>query len=82
MVWFVYIFDRAEQMKKKVRKEYLKRTRKLLKTKLCRKNLIKGKNTWAVLLVRYFEPFLKCIQTNGTKDKEIDDTAPGLTLDR
>ena len=44
---------------KKIQKEYLRRTRKLLKTKLNRRNLIKRINTWAVSLVRYSGPFLK-----------------------
>ncbi len=35
------------QMKDTTRKEYLKRTRKLLETKLSSRNLIKGINTWA-----------------------------------
>ena len=47
------------QMKDKIRKEYLRRTRKLLETKLSCRNLIKGINTWAVSLVRYSGPFLK-----------------------
>ena len=42
-----------------IRKEYLRRTRKLLETKLSSRNLIKGINTWAVPLVRYSGPFLK-----------------------
>ena len=46
-------------MKEKIKKEYLGRTRKLHETKLSSRNLIKGINTWAVLLVRYSEPFLK-----------------------
>ena len=46
-------------MKAKIQKEYLRRTRKLLETKLSRRNLIKGINTWAVPLVRYSGPFLK-----------------------
>ena len=41
------------EMKDKIQKEYLRRTRKLLETKLSSRNLIKGINTWAVLLVRY-----------------------------
>ena len=41
------------QMKDTILKEYLRRTRKLLKTKLSGRNLIKGINTWAVPLVRY-----------------------------
>ena len=46
-------------MKNKIQKEYLRRNRKLLKTKLSSRNLIKGINTWAVLLFRYSGPFLK-----------------------
>ena len=48
------------EMKEKIKKEYIRRTRKLLETKLCSRNLINGINTWAVSLVRYFGPFLKC----------------------
>ena len=47
------------EMKNEIQKEYLRRTRKLLQTKLNSRNLIKGINTWAVLLVRYSGPFLK-----------------------
>ena len=47
------------QMKDTIRKEYLRRTRKLLETKLSSRNLMKGINTWAVPLVRYSGPFLK-----------------------
>ena len=47
------------EMKNRIRKEYLRRTRKLLETKLSSRNLIKGLNTWAVPLVRYSGPFLK-----------------------
>ena len=47
------------EMKDKIQKEYLRRTRKLLETKLSRRNLIKGINIWAVSLVRYSGPFLK-----------------------
>ena len=46
-------------MKDKIEKEYPRRTRKLLETKLSCRNLIKGINAWAVLLVRYSGPFLK-----------------------
>ena len=44
-------------MKDKVKKENLKRTRKLLETQLYSRNLIKGMNIWAVSLVRY----LRCL---------------------
>ena len=47
------------QMKDKIQKEYLRRTRKLLETKLSRRNLIKGINTWAIPHIRYSGPFLK-----------------------
>ena len=47
------------QMKDTIRKEYLRRTRKLLETKLSSRNLIKGINTWAVPIVSYSRPFLK-----------------------
>ena len=47
------------KMKDKIQKEYLRRTRKLLETKLSSRNLIKEMNTWAVSLVRYSGPFLK-----------------------
>ena len=47
------------EMKNKIQKEYLRRTRKLIETKHSSRNLIKGINTWAVPLVRYSVPFLK-----------------------
>ena len=43
---------------RKIRK-YNLRTRKLLKTKLCARNLIKKINIWEVLVVRYSEAFMK-----------------------
>ena len=57
------------QMKDKIRKEYLRRTRKLLEKKLTSRNLIKGINTWAVPLIRYSGIFFK-----WTRDelKQID----------
>ena len=36
------------EMKEKIKKEYPKRTRKLLETKLSNRNLIKGRNIWAI----------------------------------
>ena len=47
------------EMKEKIKKEYPRRTRKLLETKLHSKSLIKGINSWAFLLVRYSGLFLK-----------------------
>ena len=40
---------KQEEMKEKIQKEYFKRTRMLLEAKLCRRKLIKGINTRAVL---------------------------------
>ena len=56
-------------MKDKIQKEYLRRTRKLLETKLNSRNLIKGINTWAVPLVRYSGLFLKW---TGDELKQMD----------
>ena len=47
------------EMKEKIKKVYLRRTRKLPETKLHSRQLIKGMNTWAVPLVRYSEPIMK-----------------------
>ena len=47
------------EMKDKIQNEYLRKTRKLLETKLSSRNLIKGINTWAAPLVRNSRPFLK-----------------------
>ena len=65
------------EMKDKIKKEYLRRTRKLLETKLSSRNLIKGINTWAVLLVRYSGPFLK-----GTREelKQMDQRTRKLMI--
>ena len=47
------------EMKDKIKKEYLRRTRKQLEIKLSSRNFINGINTWAVPLVRYSGPFVK-----------------------
>ena len=47
------------EIKEKSKKEYLRRTRKLLETKPSSRNLIKGKDTWAVTLVRCSGPLVK-----------------------
>ena len=47
---------KQEEMKEKINKQYLGRTRKLFETKLYSRNLVKEINTWAVLLVRYSGP--------------------------
>ena len=48
-----------EEMKEKIKKEYIRKTRKLFETKLHRRNVIKGIKTWALPLVRYSGPILK-----------------------
>ena len=50
------------EMKDKIWKEYLRRTRKLIETILSSRNLIKGINTLVVFLVRYLGTFLKWIR--------------------
>ena len=47
------------EIKEKLKKRYLRRTRKPSETKLYSRNLVKGINNWAILLVRYSGPFLK-----------------------
>ena len=53
---------RQQEMKEKIQKEYLRRARKLLRTKLYCRNLVKGINIWAVPLIRYLGLFLKSTQ--------------------
>ena len=48
----------------KITREYLRRPRKLLETKLCNRNLIKVINSRAVPLVRYSGLFLKWKRRN------------------
>ena len=47
-----------EKMKFNVSKEYLRRLRKVLKSKLNGRNLVRGVNTWAVSLLRYSAAFV------------------------
>ena len=47
-----------ERMKLNVSKEYIRRLRKVLKSKLNGGNLVHGVNTWAVSLLRYSAPFV------------------------
>ena len=42
-------------MKLNFSKEYIRRLRKVLKSKLNGRNLVRGVNTWAVSLLRYLE---------------------------
>ena len=47
-----------EKMKLNVLKEYIRRIRKVLKSKLNGGNLVRGVNTWAVSLLRYSATFV------------------------
>ena len=47
-----------EKMKLNVSKEYTRRLRKVLKSKLNGGNLVRGVNTWAVSLLRYSAVFI------------------------
>ena len=55
--------DTIKQEHMKEKKYYLRRTRKLLETKLYSRNLIKRINTWTDLLVRYLGSLLKLPRT-------------------
>ena len=48
----------VNEMKDKVKKEYYRRVRKVLETKLNNGNVFKAINTWAVPVVRYSAAFL------------------------
>ena len=49
---------KKKEMKEKVGKEYKRRIRNILETKLSGENVIKGINTWAISLLRYSNAFL------------------------
>ena len=48
----------GEEMKLKVYKEYFRRLKKVLKSKLNGGNLVQGVNTWAVSLLRHSAAFI------------------------
>ena len=48
----------GEEMKLKVSKEYFRRLKNVLKSKLNGGNLVQGVNTWAVSLLRYSSAFI------------------------
>ena len=61
------------QMKNKIQKEYLRRTKKLLETKLSHRNLIKGINTWAASSLDTRDPFSSGPEMNLDKwTKELE----------
>ena len=68
------------EVKENILKEYFWRTRKLLETKLYRRNLIRGINTWAVYpSCKILGTVLKMNEgrtsTNGPENKKINDHA-------
>ena len=61
------------EMKNKIQKEYLRRTRKLIETKLNSRNLMKGINTWAVPSLDSRDPFSSGPEMNLDKwTKELE----------
>ena len=56
----------TKKMKEKVKAEYLRRTRKVLESKLSSGNLFKAINTWAVSLFCYSAAFI-----DWTKEENI-----------
>ena len=61
------------EMKNKIQKEYLRRTRKLLETKLNCRNLIKRIKTWTLSLLDTRDPFSNGPEMNLDKwTKELE----------
>ena len=61
----------CNEMKEKVRAEYKRRVKKVLKSKINEGNMISAINTWAVPLTRYSSPFL---EWRKDEIKEMDRT--------
>ena len=72
----------GEEMKLKVSKEYFRRLKKVLKSKLIGGNLVQGVNTWAVSLLRYSAAFIswrKCeLQAIDRKTRKLFTIYGGL----
>ena len=72
----------GEEMKLKVSKEYFRRLKKVLKSKLNGGNLVQGVNTWAVSLLRYSAAFIswrKCeLQAIDRKTRKLFTIYGGL----
>ena len=66
------------EMKDKIKKEYLRRTKRLFETKLSYRNLIKRIDTGAVPLVRYSGRFLKW--TRGELKQMYERTRKLMTM--
>ena len=69
-----------------MKKEFLRRMRKLLETKLCSRSLIKRIDTWAKSPRKILWTILKInkrgTQTNRLKDKKIDEDAKTFISER
>ena len=69
------------EMKENITKKLWKRTKKLLKTRICRRNLIKGKNSWAVvykILGIILKMDLVGTQVNRSKGNRTHNEAQGF----
>ena len=72
----------TENERKKIKKRLSQKSQKLLETKLFCRNLVKGINTWTVLLVRYSGLFLRKTLKNGPENKKTNDHAQGIASKR
>ena len=61
-----------EKMKLDILKEYIRRLRKVLKSKLNCRNLVCGANTWALSLLRYSAAFFSRIFSSKSELQAID----------
>ena len=55
---YLGILDAEKFLEEEMKKEYIRRLRKVLKSKLNGGNLVRGVNTWAVTLLRYSAAFV------------------------
>ena len=73
------------EMKEDIKKAYIRKTRKLLETKLFSRNLVKWINSWAVPPRKIFGTILEVdwrTQTNEPENKKINDHAKGIASQR
>ena len=79
--WLICHKTQLNEMKEEITKVYPRRSRNLLETNFCNRNLIKRISTWAVSLLRGSGPILNCtiekLKKYGLKNKEIDNSAQG-----
>ena len=60
---------KQQEMKGMIRKEYVRRVRNILKSKLNGRNVLNAMNSRAVLLIRYGAGILNCTKTEA---QELD----------